>query len=236
MDVQEQISKRMADYLTSEKFEEKMQSTVEGCVNDVLKSLFSYGEMHKAIENMFKEKLAININQIDFPHVNQIITDMVKEKTLHAFQEPLREKLAKELSDMFQPAPKEAKVQDIIDMYREDLRDECGCADPEDYIDVLIEPETYGYTIKLWHGDRSEKKGIYGDRQKTPLAHLYINKDTKRLSLIHDMNTRQTLGTNFFDNQAKLFLMYCAGTVIADIDTVDIQYGLETRINTHLDY
>lgn len=237
MDVQAQVNKRMDDYIKSEKFEEKMNSIVEKTVNDAVESLFSYGELRNTIREMFKEKLAIDVQRIDWPHVNQIVTDIVKQKTAAAFAEPLRTKLAAELDDMFAPAPAEITVQGIIDLLREELRDDgCGCADPEESMAVDISACSYGYTLKIWEGERYGKTYLSSDRREnSPKVHIYVHKDDGHIGVIHGLDVFKGFATGVYGFDAKIFMMYCAGTKITDIGTVNADH-LETRINDHIDY
>jgi len=132
MDIQKEVLNHVIAHTDSAAFKDHINTTVEKCVNDLVTDMFRYGPVRNKVEKALQERVNIDLNQIDFAPINQIITDMVKEKTAAAFSEPLREKLGKELNDMFAPAPKEITLQAIVDIFREELRDECGCADPEE--------------------------------------------------------------------------------------------------------
>lgn len=241
MDIQEEINSRMSGYLSSTKFSEKLQETIEAMVNDAVKSMFSYGELRDAVRKGFAEKIAVDMNQIDFPHINQVITDLVKKKCHAAFHEPLIEKLSKELDSMFKPAPKEITVQEFVDLWKEDLKEECACDSAED---ILVEIYRSEYdkdgsgALKIWNGGAKKRKVSYlssgEERAIDPDLHIYIRSDGK-LALIHDImakDARNSLATGAYGKEAQIFMMYCAGTVFTDFKDVDTDY-LDTSIRNY---
>lgn len=234
MSVEVEIQKRVAEHLGSDKFEAVMQESIEKAVNGAIQSMFSYGALSDQIKEAFKEKLSVDVARIDFAHINQIISDMVKEKTVAAFQAPLRDKLAENLSEMFAPAQKEITVQGIIDLLREEHRDEC-CADPEKEFTLEIQKNDYGWHLKIWDEDGKTTKGYSSSIENNPVVDFYVSdKKDKRIAIIYNMMQKR-LGTDLFQFDAKIFMMYCAGTKITDIDTADPD-DLNLRINDHIDY
>lgn len=232
MNVQKEVTERIDNYINSEKFDQHMDSIVEKAVNDVVHSMFSYGELRDAIKGVFKEKIAINVDQINFVHVNQMVAELVKEKTARAFSEPLRTKLAEELGDMFAPAPTEITVQGMVDLLREELREDgsCDCEDFDKSVTVEIQKNSYGYYLKMWDGPKTRKSYTGNDLDKDPSVSLYI-RDDGTIAIIHNMHLKRNFATGIHGFDAKLFMMYCAGTRISDIESCDVDY-LETYINT----
>lgn len=224
MDLHQEISDRLGGYINSTKFTDTLDKMVQDAVNDAVKSMFGYGDLREVIREGLKEKVRIDLNQIDFAPMNQIVTDLVKNKCHAAFKAPMLEKLAAELDDMFQPAPKEITLQELVDMWKEPIADECAC-DGVDAILVEIERGDYDRkgsgTLKIWDGGKKTDKG-YGysssERMIDPDLHMYVHDDG-RIALIHDVttdNARNSLATNVSGREAKIFMMYCAGTVITD--------------------
>lgn len=236
MDLEKEINTRMAAHLSSQKFNEQLQGTVETMINETVKSMFSYGELRDAIRAGFKERIAIDLNAIDFAHVNQVVTDLVKKKCHAAFNQPMLEKLSKELDDMFQPAPAEITMQGIVDLWKEDLVDECACDGVEN---ILVEISRADHdrkdgsgTIKIWNGGKKSSKSYMSssDRDIDPDLHVYVIDG--KIRLIHDVTTkngRNSLATNIHGKEAKIFMMYCAGTVISDFKGFDTD-DLDTNV------
>ncbi len=240
MEVQEEINRRMSEYLSSTKFSEELQKSVEGLVNETVKSMFSYGEIRDAVRKGFAERIGVDLNQINFPQINQVIVDLVKKKCHAAFQEPMLEKLAKELDDMFQPAPKEITLQKLIDLWKDGLDESCSCDGVEEIL-VKIERSEYDKkgsgTLKIWDGGKSSSKSLYGsgDNKIDPDLHIYINEKGV-IRLLHDVmsrDARNSLSTGIYGKEAKIFMMYCAGTVITDFTATEDACDLDTSIGRH---
>lgn len=245
MDLHQEIMKRSGEYLNSEKFSEAMQAHVENAINEAVKSMFSYGELRDVIRDGLKEKVRIDLDQIEFTHVNQVVTDLVKKKLHGAFNGPMLEKLSSELDDMFQPAPKEITVQGLVDIWKEDLADECGCDNVEN---ILVEIERSSYdrdrssgTLKIWNGGKKTEKRYYGsgdDRKIDPDLHIYISgggrkEEGSKIRLIHEVTTRDgknSLATDIYNKEAQIFMMYCAGTIISDFKDHEDGSDIDTSI------
>lgn len=233
-----EIGMKIAEYLESEKFSETLENAMEKAVNSTVESLFSYGKLRDQIKESFEEKLVLNVKQLDFTAINEIVTQMVKQKTVAAFSEPLREKLSKQLDDMFQPAPKTIKIQGIIDILREEVREDvCGCVDYTQCMTVEVKKCEYrGWDVKIWAEERFTKSYYSSEKmtENKPNLSLYVREDGT-MAVIHNLDISKGLATGIFGFDAKMFMMYCAGTVITDIEDCDVD-DLDTRIYDHVDY
>ncbi len=238
MDLQQEITKRSMEYLASDKFHEALQKQVEDTIHEAVKAMFSYGDIRDSIRACLKEKVAIDMTAIDFTHINQVVTDLVKNKCHAAFQGPLLEKLAKELDDMFQPAPAEITMQELVDLWKEDLVDECGCDGIEN---ILVEISRTSYndkkdgsgTIKIWNGGKKSSKIFYDTKERDidPDLHIYVIGG--KIRLIHDVTVkeaRNSLATDLCGKEAQIFMMYCAGTVIKDLVECGDGSDLDTSV------
>lgn len=240
MELHQKITKLTGEYLNSEKFDQALQKQVEDTIHDAVKSMFSFGELRDVIREGLKEKVAIDLKAIDFTHVNQVVTDLVKKKCYAAFQAPLLEKLSKELDDMFHPAPAEITMQSFIDLWKEDLGDECGCDGVEN---ILVEISRTSYndkkdgsgTVKIWNGGKkTERSYSSSERNIEPDLHMYvIGGKIRLLHGITDKDAGNSLATNVYNKEAKIFMMYCAGTVIKDFEEADDGSDLDTSIGRH---
>lgn len=241
MDLHEEITKRSAEYLKSDKFSDALQKQVEDTIHEAVKQMFSYGEIRDSIRAGLKEKVAIDLNAIDFPHINQVVTDLVKKKCHAAFNAPLLEKLAKELDDMFKPAPAEITMQGLIDLWKEDLVDECACDGVENILVEITRRDSdkrdNSATIKIWNGGKSTEKSSYYDSKERaidPDLHIYVIEG--KIRLIHDIMAekgRNSLATNIYNKEAQIFMMYCAGTLIKDLKEYDDGGELDTSVGRH---
>ncbi len=238
MDLHQEIMKRSEEYLASDKFSNAMQGHVENAINEAVKSMFSFGELRDVIRNGLKEKIAIDLRAIDFAHVNQVVTDLVKKKCHAAFEQPLLAKLSKELDDMFQPAPAEITMQGLVDLWKEDLADECGCDGVEN---ILVEISRTSYndkkdgsgTVKIWNGGKKKETRSYSssEREIDPDLHMYVIGG--KIRLIHGITSKDagnTLATDVCNKEAKIFMMYCAGTLITDFEEADDGSDLDTYV------
>lgn len=236
MDLQVKIQTAMNEYLQSDKLEKRIQDSVEQCVDDVVKSLFGYhGTLKETLTTAFKERIGVDLTQIDFTTANEIITGLVKRKTAEGFQGPLLARLGAELDELFQPAPKECKLQDIIDILREDQANSYGSGK----LTVEISRESYGTSVRVWDTDGKTYDGGYlssRTSERSPILHMYVGRQGK-ISLIHDLQTKamKGLGSGIYGADAKLFSMYCGGTVITDIAKVN-SYDLNLQIGENDDY
>ncbi len=238
MDLHQEIVKRSAEYLESPKFSDALQKQVEDTIHETVKSMFSYGDLRDAIRSGFKDKIAIDLKAIDFTHVNQVVTDLVKKKCHAAFQGPLIEKLAKELDDMFQPAPAEITMQGLVDLWKEDLVEECGCDGVEDILVEIVRSDSdrkdNSGTVKIWNGGKKKEKNSYSssERDIAPDLHMYVIDG--KIRLIHDITTKDagnSLATNIYNKEAKIFMMYCAGTIIKDFKEAGEGEYLDTSLS-----
>jgi hypothetical protein len=241
MDLHQEITRRSAEYLSSEKFSEALQKQVEETIHEAVKQMFSYGDIRDSIRAGLKENVAIDLQAIDFPHINQVVTDLVKKKCHAAFNGPLLEKLAKELDEMFRPAPAEITLQGLVDIWKEDLVDECSCDGIEN---ILVEVSRRdsdrndgSATIKVWNGGKKTQKSYYSssdERTIDPDLHIYVIEG--KIRLIHDLMAekgRNSLATNIYNKEAQIFMMYCAGTVITDLKDYDDGSELDTSVGRH---
>lgn len=240
MDLQKEIMARSEAYLKSEKFSDALQKQVEDTIHEAVKSMFSYGELRDVIRQGLKDKIAVDITQIDFCHINQVVTDLVKKKCHQAFNDPLLAKLSKELDDMFQPAPKEITLQQFVDMWKEDLKEDCGCDGVEN---ILVEIERSEYSsdgagyLKIWNGGKKTEKSYLSSssREIDPDLYIFI-RGSGEISTIRDVNTgrgaRNSLATSLYGKEAKVFMMYCSGTVFKDWSNADAD-NLDTSLYQH---
>lgn len=221
------------DYLKSPEFTAKIKDNVDKCIASEIHSMFSYGDLNKQIKEVLKEKLIIDFSKIEFPEYNRIIIEMVKGQVLKVLKEQSQDVLIKNLEEMLSPAPKEITVQGIVDLIRESEKDEM---DPYNDDNLTVEVEHVGgivdgTVIKIWDKDGKKTEGIYSNRDRSPIVDLWISKTSNgKISIIRTSDDlSKNIMTSNFGVEAKLYLMYCQGTIITDAYTCDADY-LDTAL------
>lgn len=227
----EEIKKLTADavneYFASGKFKKTLDDNIEKAIRESIEGAFGYsGTAKKQIEEAIKTSIKLDFSQIDIPDFNRIIVDFVKHKTLNILEKQSHEILGRELAEMLAPAPETITVQGIVDLFKEECQSD---GVDEDCLLVEIDKDQkYGIDLKIWTGAKT-KKSYYDstERKVDPDVDLYINKDKKTISIIRNPEIKKNFGTANFNFDAKIFLMYSAGTKITDIlecdpDDVDV--------------
>ena len=222
------------EYLKSDLFTAKIQENVDKCIASEIHSMFSYGDLNKQIREVLKEKLILDFSKIEFPEYNRMIIKMVKGQVVNVLKEQSQDVLVKNLEEMLTPAPKEITVQEIVDIIREDQKDEM---DPHTDERLTVEVEhdggiCDGTSIKIWDKEGKKSEGLYSSgRDRSPLIDIWVGKHSDgKISIIRTNNDLSSnLMTSNYGVEAKLYLMYCQGTVITDAHTCDDGY-LDTSL------
>ena len=158
---------------------------------------------------------------------------MVKGQILNVLKEQSQDVLIKNLEEMLTPAPKEITVQGIVDLVRESEKDDEGPY-TEDCLTVEINREGLiygGSEIKIWDKEGKESSSSYSTRENPPLVSIWVSDlDEGKISIIRAADSlSKNLMTSNYGVEAKLYLMYCQGTVITDAHTCDPDY-LDTSL------
>lgn len=113
------IHQTIADKLSSDaitqKIEETLDKTVSEAVNEALRS---YSTVGKAITKAIEESLQID-SAIGIPSYNETVKRIVKQMVENNVDAIVQKQLLPELEEMFQPAPEEITIEELMEKFAE---------------------------------------------------------------------------------------------------------------------
>lgn len=213
--IQEIVNAKVAEMVSSGVIQQKIESSIQEAIESAIASQFrSFGNVTKQLEKLFDEELKINSKNIDFDSYNQVMLSAVKMKLNEYFAAESSSKFMKQLDELFQPAPKEMDIHDLVQQVVNFWK-----SDNESYYDWSEHAEVEikdggtaagGISLKLWINDT----GRYSSKAKE--LELYIRDGEIRIN--HNMNYNPTC---MFGADALIFRLYAAGTKITGIESFD---------------
>lgn len=244
-ELENQVNKAVKNYFESGRYEEVLQESVNKALDEVVKDMFrSYGHVGKQLNEIVKEKIRIDQNAVEMPEFNKMLTQLVQTNLSDTLQKNSHDLIKESLEEVFQPAEKEIEISDIIRSYIKKEFDG-GCVCEDDKITYILEECQYGVTLKMWKGNSTAKK-LFEDKEynKEPDINVYmsychddeLDKDLKhaRIGIIRNKSNFNYETSNFgFD--ARLYLWYCARTIITGINREDVNEEIIVYVNEYID-
>ena len=198
--------------------EGQLKKTIESIVSDQLRA---YSDFGKALEKKIHEDLKYDLNNISFAEHNKTVLNMIEGLVNQSVTESAREKFKEDIQKLFGPAPERVTLTEIIDKFKEENADECGCSNPE-RIGLIIEEKEYGYIGVGLHpehtkGYRNEMISSWQDCE----LYLSVNMDKSKenegiLSYTADNSSLRAhafMPTCLHGVSRLLYQMYCKGSV-----------------------
>ncbi|WP_018249741.1 hypothetical protein [Orenia marismortui] len=124
----------MEEVIESGKIEELIENKIEKSLETAIEKYFdSWGDFQKDLNETLKEKMKINLNDMEIPAYNKLILDFIEKEVNNTLSTVGVEKVKNNLKELLASAPKEIKLQEIIDKYIEEKDDEIH----EDFIEYI---------------------------------------------------------------------------------------------------
>lgn len=224
----ETIQKTIADKLSSDaitaQIEKTLEKTVAEAINDALKS---WSDTGKAIKTAIEEAIQID-SQIGLPSYNETVKRIVKEMVEQHVAKIGAEQLQKDIDEMFEPAPAEIKVSELLEKFAEgtsEFQDEGGVE-----LVIFHEESEYGY-----HHFAFDVKESYRTQDSWHHCNyqLHWNKEMEIYSLKVDGGKDITKGRPFmlgreYNFDRMMINLYANKTKIVmdeDADYLRTEYG-----------
>jgi len=230
-EINDLVNQIFAEKTESGVIEELIRTKIDDALESAFKDLFqSYGGLGTQIKKGLEEALILDFSNFDLASYNVFIMDMIKAGGLKACKSVASDKFLKDLDEMLQPAPAEITVQELIQPFLDEWREEPH--DHAEYATVSIEQNgtCNGYfDLKLWSNGKTERSYLSSgsDRDKTPDLELFI-RDSGEIGIIRSY--KEKFGTTNYGGDARIFQMYAAGTKVIDIAEQCDDLDLETYI------
>lgn len=217
--LKEAVSTATQEIIASDSFEELVKAKLNDTIKKAVDDAFSWNtDLKKQVDEAVKNAIGIDLSNVSLPEYNIELAKMVRGVAEQHYKTAAHDTLIKELNKAFEPAPAEITVQELVNIYLEEWKDDCGCDMPQSAnLEIERSDVTDGWNLKL------EKDGNSYSSDKLS---LYIRAD-KSLALVHTFMGKNP--TVMFGGDGKVYQMYCAGTIITDIDTVDA-YQIDTTL------
>lgn len=227
-ELEQHIHKVVQETMASGIVEAQIKELTEKAVIEAFNGLFrSYGKINKQIEKGLEDAINIDFGQVEIPEYNLMIMQIVESVTLKHLKEQASTTLVKNLEQMLSPAPKEITVQELLNHFLEEWREDPY--DCDDRVTVEISKgSTDWYDLKIW---KKKKPSYSGGGDRSPDISLYVS-DEGVIRIIRGEDFRANFGTTNYNGMAKVYLMYAAGTKITDIATCNTDY-LERHVREY---
>lgn len=224
MDLVKMITEKVQQVEESGKLEEIIEKNVVKCLENVVADSFRWsGEAKKAIEEALKQKLAVDLSQVELPQYQKIVSEIVENQLNNAFVKDLKKSIEEAVSSVTGVIDKkEWKLSEIIEKFI-------------DYIDKSYD----GYM-----DSRSGQCSLHVEEDNT-FAHIYFDAESGKtkyqcensLFVYRGKLSSATIDNNKFTplhTGAKssfdefMFRLYCnAVTIIVDEYDCELEYYRE---------
>lgn len=214
------ISAAVAAKLTPDFIEKEVNSRVEKLIIEVIdRMLRTYSDTGKEIERAVGE--ALRVERLDLPSYGSIVTAMLKAQIEARVSELVSGRLAADMEELLNLAPKEVKLSEIA---AEMLKRHEDMGKYGDVITVHVEETEYGSTWLYLDEDRHHRP-----HDKHLCAHrLLISKGGTISSATinhHPAIDTQYIGMSYGLAQKIRAWVACGTVIVLDEDCVNISIG-----------
>lgn len=148
-----QIVQATEEYLQSDKLKEYINSQAEKMVNEAVKEAFSWsGNVKKQIDDVIKNQLSINIQELGIHGHNKFITEVVQDKLHQFLRRDVETEITKTLNDMLEPVEKIVSIQKLKEKLFEASEKECvdeNCDDIDYVLENYDEDDLYIFIVEV---------------------------------------------------------------------------------------
>lgn len=222
-ELQQIINAKVLEMCGNGSIQKLIEDSVENAVNKALKEQFdSYNGLGKQLNKALEEKLKIDVDQIDIPTYNEIISQCVNKKVNEYWEGQAAQKLLSSMDAIFAPMPETMTIQEfcekIVEYWKSD--DPCGCHDIlDDNATVEIEKHDYpldgSYSLKMWK--QKQWQSSFSTRDNSPDVHIYILDGAIRLS--HTWNP-----TCLREEEELIVKAYASSVKLTGLEDADPDY------------
>lgn len=217
--IQTIVNEKVQELIASGAIEKHIQEGVESAINTAIKKQFeSYGNVTKQIEKVIENGLKIDPSDIPFQSYNEQMLVAIKTKLGNMFAGAASERFLSEIDNLLDPAPAEMSIHDLINQICGLWREE-GHSNKDDWHDDA--------SITLRQGDgclhnsfglNLETGGSGYDSRK---IHLFLSDRKKGDHTIRISHRFEYNPTCFNEEEALIFKLYAAGTIITSVADYD---------------
>lgn len=113
------VQAQLEESIKSDFLAEEVKKLVQESIKDSLRSIFSYGtDVREQIKDFFKDNLKFDCSKLNLEEHNEIILSEVKKALKGMVDNDLRSKAEAMVSEIVMCAPKEIKLSEIIEEYK----------------------------------------------------------------------------------------------------------------------
>ena len=211
----------------------KLEKTVESAIDDALRS---YSDFGKALSEQISESLCVDVKKVSLEQHTDALLKMMEGAVNQHVHEAAQEKVKRQINELFEPPPQNITLQELINQYIEDNRDEAA-RDGHDCCALIIEESDYDF-IYVGLNPSTKKGSRYSFSSSDEFVsnvsdcelQLHFNKEDKesdklKISWISyggykRETTASFLPTIYHGFSRLLFQMYIAGT------TINLEHGI----------
>ncbi|TGZ35341.1 hypothetical protein EQ875_01622 [Photobacterium damselae subsp. damselae] len=214
------VTKALNSDSLKESIEKKISETIEREVTDMFRS---YSDFGKTFEKAVKEKMILNVDQLNFTNYNQWLAVTIKERFKAHIERPTFNQIDNMLNEIMPVAAPQVSLDDLIESLRKSKdeydSDHCGrfavCFKRDNgylakYITISFDEDFEQYTFR----------SSFCHNRKSADCSCSIKIELGSYKVVgFDIGSRgntDTAKVRTFkrDFESKLFNMYAAGTVI----------------------
>ncbi|USD68100.1 hypothetical protein [Vibrio sp. SCSIO 43136] len=215
--VSNQIAAMIEDGTVEEMIKNKLQSTIQDVISD---SMRSYGDFGKGIRSKVDESLNASLSKVSLPEYNKFIADTILESYAEGLNAHAKEQVKSILDEKLAPAPKVISAGELLATIGRHWEDDARNNGHEE-IEVEWDSRENTICITATHPEYDWKKvkvTLYNHSQDNKRNYTigYINEDNRTISGCI------TGATHGYGVSGYLYKLYCAGTVITELDD---EYG-----------
>lgn len=210
------VNEALAGALSNDDIREMVQTQARRAVEESIKSAFRYGtDLHKKIEEVVAKTIKLNVQDITPPEYEVVLAGILKEKLDDIENSTARENLLSLVDETLKPAPEEISLQEIINIFISEYKEECACEIPDD-LQIEIEQSDFCKWVRITNPNISYE-GTFSFAVSIDDGHIFgvpLRRDYRMNAHVY----------------ATMFKLQAYGTRVSDIKTVHEGY-LDTRLH-----
>lgn len=215
----EAISRAVASKLDAAFVEKEIETRVEKLVIEAVdRALRSYSETGKLIEQKIEE--ALRVDRLDLPSYGETVSKILKAQIEAKVSELVAGKLASDMDELLNLAPKEVRLSTIVEEMLQPHRDDGKYGD---VITVIVERSSYG-SVWVYLDDED----AHSERDKHRCKHRLLISDGKIASATlghRDTKTSQHVGRAYGLEQKLRAYVACGTKIVIDEDAMVTSVG-----------
>lgn len=217
MSIKTQVNRAIQKVFSSGKAQEYVEAAADKAVKEAIDQSFrSFGTKGKLIQDFFDQEVDTQIFGFDLDAYNNTIMNMVRKVALEHLESEAERVIADRMAELLHKAPKETTVQDMVDFFIQEWKDEGNFSlEPE----IEIEPSSWcpdtSCRIRIWKDDKMT--GTISRRENTADIDLHVS-DNRILN--PRLSTRVFTNEATFNIESYIYQMTIRGTKITDAHTI----------------